>query len=214
MDSEHTPNLTKFCGIPLPDSLPVMVLSDCYLFPGCILPLFIFEERYRLMLEQALSTSRMFCIGFRERGGGEDDIGEVSTAGLIRASVKNADGTSHLVLCGLQRIRLTGWVQEKPYRIATVEPIQSCCCCQKTLEGLRDEALRLLAGSHEAGCEDMDTMLEKLRSISEPEFICDLLSYHFIHRAPLLQSLLGEPSVERRFGLVISELEKSARGSQ
>ena len=55
---------------PLPDKMPVMVLSNCFLLPGCFLPLFIFEERYRLMLKHALETDRMFCVGIRKRSSG------------------------------------------------------------------------------------------------------------------------------------------------
>jgi ATP-dependent Lon protease len=44
----------------------------------------------------------------------------VITVGLIRASKKREDGTSHVMLYGVQRIRITGWVQETPFRIATI----------------------------------------------------------------------------------------------
>lgn len=202
----------KPCSISLPDSLPVMVLSDCYLFPGCILPLFIFEERYRQMLDHALSTTRMFCIGNRETTacGSEDDILDVSTAGLIRASVKKEDGTSHLVLCGLQRIKLTGWVQKKPFRIATIEPIPSQCCCRQTLASLCDRALSLLPAIFSESCNEMEEIRQTLRDLTEPEIACDLLSYHFIRRGSLLRSLLAEVSIERRFELLIAELQNAA----
>ena len=46
----------------IPVSCGVMFLSGVTLFPGTQLPLRIFEERYCLMLNEALETSRMFAI--------------------------------------------------------------------------------------------------------------------------------------------------------
>jgi ATP-dependent Lon protease len=99
-----------------------MVLSDCCLFPGCQLPLFIFEERYRLMLGHALNTDRMFCIGTRQsREAARSEVFPFSTASLVRVCKTQPDGTSHVLLAGLQRIRLLGWVQQEPFLLARVE---------------------------------------------------------------------------------------------
>ena len=95
----------------LPAELPVMVLPDCHLYPGCLLPLYIFEDRYRKMLAHALDSNRMFCIGNREGGSEDSPVSRHSTAGLVRACVQQPDGTSHLLLLGLQRIELGEWVQ-------------------------------------------------------------------------------------------------------
>jgi Lon protease-like protein len=46
----------------LPASLPVMVLGGAALLPHNSLPLFIFEPRYRAMLELALQTDRLLAI--------------------------------------------------------------------------------------------------------------------------------------------------------
>ncbi len=193
----------------LPDQIPVMVLSDCYLFPGCFLPLFIFEERYRLMLAHALATHRMFCVGVRKRcaSSGEEVI-DVSTAGLIRACVRNDDGTSHLMLHGLRRVRIKSWVQEKPFRIAAIEPLGSVPCqCREKLGGLLRRALDLLPQPDEDSCEALGALHEAVATTREPEMVCDILCYHFIRRAATLRCLLAEPSVERRFHILISELE-------
>lgn len=95
--------------IDLPDRLPMMVLP-CTLFPHCLMPLFIFEPRYREMLKLVLETERFFCIGNSDPDADPDDdersVAAISTAGMIRACVTHDDGTSHLLLLGTQRIRL------------------------------------------------------------------------------------------------------------
>ena len=46
----------------LPATIPVMVLPGVTLFPNALLPLHIFEPRYRLMLEEALGDCRMLAM--------------------------------------------------------------------------------------------------------------------------------------------------------
>ena len=46
----------------IPDRAGVMILGERNLFPQAILPLFIFEPRYRAMLAESLESHRMFCL--------------------------------------------------------------------------------------------------------------------------------------------------------
>lgn len=188
----------------LPDEIPVMVLPDCHLFPGCLIPLYIFEERYRLMLADALNTNRIFCIGNRFEDEGEEDISPYSTAGLVRACVRQDNGTSHLLLLGLQRIRFTGWRQMTPYRIAKVEPVTSEQGDPRRMQVLRDRALELFAerGGHAAQLRDA------LAHNANLELVADVLSYHFTRCPKLQQRLLGEARVEQRFEMIIEALLK------
>ena len=115
--------------IELPETVPVMPLPGALLFPHALLPLHIFEQRYRAMLEQALVAHRMFCVAMIDPPHSDwdspDDFRQVATVGLIRACVGRGDGTSNLILQGLQRVRFTGFVQEEPFPIAEIEPLTS-----------------------------------------------------------------------------------------
>jgi Lon protease-like protein len=190
----------------LPGELPVMVLPDCHLFPGCLLPLFIFEERYRLMLAHALASKRMFCIGNREGPREDSPVSPFSTVGLVRCCVTQDDGTSHLLLLGLRRIRLAGWVQEKPFRIARIEPVATEVKDPEEAQRLRERALALF---ETAGDEQASQLRTALEMADNPEMVCDVLSYHFTRCPKLQQRLLAEGSLERRYALLIEALEKS-----
>lgn len=194
----------------LPDALPVMVLGDCYLFPGCLLPLFIFEERYRRMLAHALDTDRMFCIGTRARS--EDDACEllpVSTAGLIRACKRQDDGTSHVMLQGVRRIRFTGCRQEKPFVIADIEPMPTIIHTELDyLNELKRRSLDLLPDATPETGASMRALRSTLEGMECPEMTCDVLAYHFVRRPPAQRSLLVEPVLEKRYDTLIAELER------
>ncbi len=108
----------------IPEEVGVIVLPGAMLLPGALLPLYIFELRYRQMLERALEADRVFAVGTRAADGGADDAEPIGGVGVIRACVRNADGTAHLMLEGLARVRFLEWTQRAPYRIARVEVLE------------------------------------------------------------------------------------------
>jgi ATP-dependent Lon protease len=210
MDQTPPSNLTAPILTQLPNELPVMVLPDCYLFPGGYLPLFIFEERYRLLLAHALRTERMICIGTQctSLANGKDEVVQVSCAGMVRACVKQGDGTSHLMLMGVQRVRFTGWQEPTPYCVANIEPIHSIRGDDALLIEMRDEALSLLPACPSEASNAKAALLEQLRAEADPELICDILTYNFVHRPSILRASLAEAYVPRRYELLLSELKR------
>ena len=89
-----------------PDRTDLMILPWVSLFPGSLLPLYIFEERYREMTKAALVGNRMFAIAHTYD---DTTIAPIGGLGVIRACVTNEDGTSNLVLQGLSRVEFSGF---------------------------------------------------------------------------------------------------------
>ena len=195
-------------SLPLPEEMPVMVLPDCYLFPGCLLPLFIFEERYREMLRHALARDRMFCVGVRCEADG--CILPWSTAGLVRVCVTNDDGTSQLVLAGLRRIRLVEWTQEEPFRVARIEPVPTLEPDPERVTCLRDEAMARLPPPCPEDCDSIRHLRGALHTLPDPELACDLIAYHFVRRPDVLARMLAEPSLEARYATLLEHLPVTA----
>src|SRR2546423_1491396 len=113
----------------LPEQVPVMPLNAALLFPRALLPLYIFEPRYREMLDYALKHDRVFAVALLRPEVTEwkrpDDFFHVAGVGLIRACVGRGDGTSNLILQGLERVRFTEFEQEQPFPIARIETLES-----------------------------------------------------------------------------------------
>ena len=107
----------------LPDAVPVMTLQSATLFPQALLPLYIFEPRYRRMLAEALDSNRMFSVAMQKPGRSREIPCPIAGLGLIRVSVGHNDGTSHLILQGLTRVRLGETVQYKPYRVQRIHAL-------------------------------------------------------------------------------------------
>src|SRR6185436_15797760 len=107
----------------IPNSVPVMTLPSATLFPQALLPLYIFEPRYRQMLADMLRQDRMFTVAMQKPGRVRETPCGVAGLGLIRVSVGHDDGTSHLILQGIARVELLGTVQTRPYRVARIRAL-------------------------------------------------------------------------------------------
>ena len=94
------------------------------LFPGQVLPLHIFEDRYRLMIRQCLAEENPFGVVLIRRG---LEIGEtaepymVGTMARIRESTHLPDGTMNIVSVGLERFRIRRLIHDQPYLRGEVE---------------------------------------------------------------------------------------------
>ena len=112
----------------IPPLIPIFPLPSVVLFPNVLLPLHIFEPRYRQMLADALAGDRVIGMVLLQAGweGQQDErpgVFPIGCAGIITHVEPLPDGRSNIVLRGLTKFRIQGEDGSKPYRIAQVEPI-------------------------------------------------------------------------------------------
>jgi Lon protease-like protein len=88
------------------------------LFPYALLPLHVFEPRYRLMTRRAMQSDQQFGVVLIERGsevgGGDARFGVGTLARIVQAN-ELPDGRFALVTVGLRRIRVERWLPDDPY---------------------------------------------------------------------------------------------------
>ena len=204
-------------SLTIPDEAPVMVLPGAVLFPSGIMPLRIFERRYRAMLEWALDHDRMFCIALMKPGiteaVTEDQFFHTAGVGLVSASVTQGDGTSKLMLQGLARVRFTGFSQVTPFRIAKLRPV-------RPLAGDPDEAAEL-AGDIRDQCADLpgrgaslpESFVEMLGRISDPAALADAVAHSLIGDPFERQVLLEERDPAARLRAILRLLREQFPGA-
>jgi Lon protease-like protein len=104
-------------------ALPMFPLGTV-LLPGMVLPLHVFEDRYRRMMHDCLAGDREFGVTLIARGsevGGGDvrtDVGAV--ASIVEAAMAD-DGRWLCVGVGTRRIRVLRWLDDDPYPRAEVD---------------------------------------------------------------------------------------------
>ncbi len=107
------------------DDLPVLPLRGIVVYPMMWLPLTIGQERSIKLVEDNLPQSRIIALVTSKDESIEepspDQIYEIGTAAQVHRVLKAPDGTVRLAVQGLERIRLTEYIQEGPYLRARVE---------------------------------------------------------------------------------------------
>ena len=190
---------------PLPPTLPVMVLPGVTLFPNALLPLYIFEPRYRDMLEEALGAGRMLAMAM-PRNEEESDVEMIAGAGLVRACIRNDNGTSNLILQGVCRVRFIGWDQLSPYRIARVEELRSNEGEHHDLESKVTQLHALCARFKEQGIELPSQFEAYLNQITNIGVITDLVASTLVADPRVRQMLLEEVEIPRRLEKLLAGL--------
>jgi Lon protease-like protein len=108
------------------DELAMFPLGSV-LFPSLVLPLHVFEPRYRAMVEHLLGTEDRdpeFGVVLIERGsevGGDDVRTNVGTVARIVEAGQMGDGRYVLTTFGVRRIRVVEWLPDDPWPRAMVE---------------------------------------------------------------------------------------------
>jgi Lon protease-like protein len=197
-------------SLDLPRVAPVMVLPNALLFPNSLLPLFIFEPRYREMLRWVLAGQRVFCIAQTKPGVNEahstDDFHQTGGLGLVRACVGHEDGTSHLVLQGLARVQFTGFVQETPFRIAELRELPSQPSDDLDCEALVARVLAVCAQLRASGTPVPDAFDQQLAKIDDPSVLADVIAHAFLRDGTRRQEIFDELRVGERLRLLIAHL--------
>ncbi len=182
--------------------VPLFPLNEAVLFPNQLMPLHIFEPRYRRMTEDALSGERLLVIAHILPGSdipssGNPPIAGVATVGRIVYDQRLDDGRYVIVLKGQARIRIDELPFVAPYRRGNLHTLLSADVPSGTepdVLALDIIARRILAQAHAAR---PDVELE-LPGPARPELLVDTCCQHFVPGAVDRQALLEELNVQRR----------------
>ena len=198
-------------SVNLPAEIGVMPLPGAVLFPHALLPLYIFEPRYREMLEHALQRDRMFSVTLIKPSCPEwhapEDFFHFATVGLIRACVGRGDGTSNLVLQGLHRVRFKSFERETPFPVAKIDIVESTESATVETEALGEKVLELYRKLKRAGRQLPPKVDRYLAQLGDLEMLADLVASTFVDDPLRRQRMLEESSVNQRLRLLITFLQ-------
>jgi len=162
-DLNHTPE-------PQPHSvgeLPLFPL-DIVLFPNMILPLHIFEERYKEMINYCLHTREPFGVVLIK--GVVEETGRVETfpvgcTARISGVERLADGRLNIEVIGEQRFRILDTHEQRPYRVGLTEAFFDNPTDREDIQPVVDEVQLLL---HEFLVRSLALMNQEIGEIELP----------------------------------------------
>jgi Lon protease-like protein len=102
--------------------LPLFPLHTI-LFPGAVLPLHIFEQRYRRLVQEKLDFGVVLIRSGREVGAAPDNLSDIGTMATLERVEALPDGRFNVLARGLERFRLKKLLLPRDYLLADVEPV-------------------------------------------------------------------------------------------
>jgi len=173
--------------------VPIFPLPNVVFFPKTLLPLHIFEERYRTMTREALSgEGRIVMVLLREgwEGSyyGNPAVHDVACLGQIETSEELEGGKYNIVLSGISRVRLVREIQTSPYRVAEVELLEDRPWDDDALEVIRRR-------NHLAGLFTRFTELVTDGKFRAPELVPQLNFEGLVH---LVATTMNVPAEQKQ----------------
>jgi uncharacterized protein len=205
----------------LPEILPVFPLTGVMLLPGTVLPLHIFEPRYRAMVEDALGAEKVFGMiqpvvpQNDNRGpqpGAADaapDLYKVGCAGYIEKWEKLDDGRFFVQLKGVNRFRINEELalQRGYRRIKATYDEFSDAGAEQSWQCDRAAVLDALAGYGKAhGMQVRPDQAEKFSDLELVNLLGVSLPFHPAEK----QALLEAPSLKDREQMLVNLLQLGA----
>ena len=195
-------------------ALPIFPLPETVLFPGALLPLHVFEPRYREMTRDVLAGARLMAVarlkpGYEPEYYGRPEVHPVAGVGYVIAAEQLEDGRYNVVLRGVGRIRIA---EELPvahaYRTVRAEmlvdshsqrPTSEVTAAHEQIIALCDRLSHLIE-------EGGENLRELVRAVPSPAGCVDVLAAALVtdidERQRLLETLDPAVRLERLLGHV------------
>ncbi len=192
--------------------LPIFPLA-VVLVPGELLPLHIFEERYKQMMRHVLDDERHFGLSFVDHAevGSETPpaIGSVGCEAQVSAVVPLAEGRMNLLTIGSGRFVIKSFSQLSPFLIARVERFSDMPDESPEVESLADKVRMLfdrLAAAARTLSNDASEQGELEHGVT-PEALSFLVAANIALDNPLKQEMLEMTNTMRRLAMLDEKLE-------
>ncbi|MGD9688177.1 MAG: LON peptidase substrate-binding domain-containing protein [Phycisphaerales bacterium] len=203
--------------------MPVFPLGAVMLMPHAVLPLLIFEPRYRQMIENALDGAGQIAMGifegddWRQDYEGTPPLRDAVCVGQITRHQKLPDGRYHVWLHGVCRARILqelGPNETRLYRLVMLEPVGVADIDEQALEPYRARFTELLTDTSLSTLSNAKAIVKHLANDEVPtSAILELLTVSVLHDTEaryypeLHYRLLAEGDASRRAELILNEMQ-------
>jgi Lon protease-like protein len=192
--------------------LPLFPLPNAVLFPHALLPLHIFEERYRVMVRDVLTGTRCLAVGLLVPDAREADelpaVEQIAGVGEVVMAHELPDGRFNLVVRGRARVRIDRELPSgRPYRLVTATELPDLPITDAAEIVDADQTLRALIGRLADAIPEGGELLRQVIAAQEtPAELVDGVASALIVDPALRQRLLETRDVGQRLERVAAEV--------
>jgi len=172
----------------IPPELPVLPVVDIVVFPQMVTALNVSTEKELKLLDYTLTGKRLLALALQKKAEDEkkgpekdvrpEDLYEYATAVVVLQMLRMPDNSAKMLVQGISRLKIEKYVQEEPYLVAEVKPLE-----EKLEEGMEMNALSRSASDQFMKMISMTSNLpEELKvavvNIEHPGRLADLIASH------------------------------------
>ncbi len=183
----------------IPPELPVLPVVDIVVFPQMVTALNVSTEKELKLLDYTLTGKRLLALALQRKAEDEkkgpekdvrpEDLYEYATAVVVLQMLRMPDNSAKMLVQGISRLKIEKYVQEEPYLVAEVKPLE-----EKLEEGMEMNALSRSAS------DQFMKMISMTSNLPEELKVAVVPPYLRADRAPhaALPELVGEAPGHRR----------------
>jgi ATP-dependent Lon protease len=193
--------------------LPLFPLEDVVLFPHSMIPLHIFETRYRKMVRDVLESNRLVAISLQlERESLEEGnvprVAHIASVGELVLAQELPDGRFNLVIRGRARIGIDEELHsDEPYRLVTAHEIPDDPAAQPAEIDEADITLRALVSGLAESIPDGGELLKHVAAAQDtPGALANVIAASLVADTKTRQRLLETTDVFQRLERLANEV--------
>jgi len=196
---------------------PLFPLPDVVFFPKTLLPLHVYEPRYRALASEALEQDRVICTALLKPGWESDYYGSpevypVGCVGKIVQHQKLPDGRYNITLDGITKVRIESSVRVEPYRLVRVRPVEDDSSWARGERAAEEaaELVRLFRQVHEGQGVSVLSSGAFGRDLT-PESVLNTVALHLDAEPDTKEKLLEMDSLALRYQAVLQLLSQATK---
>jgi ATP-dependent Lon protease len=189
-------DLTPPQNVEIPEQLPLLPVRDIVVFPYMVLPLFVGREMSIKAIEAALAGNRMIFLATQKALDVEnptpDDIHAIGTVGIIMRMLKLPDERIKILVQGLSKAKISGYIQTDPYYSVRIDKISESKSTGSTLESeavmrtVKEQIERIVS----LGKVLIPDVMVVIENLEDPGRLADMIASNLGLKVEVTQSVL------------------------
>ena len=190
---------------------PVLPLRDIVVFPHMIVPLFVGREKSVKALEQVMNSEKKILLAAQKDANLDepevDDIYRTGTLATVLQLLKLPDGTVKVLVEGVERIKITEFLDTEDYFEAKTEAVVASEVSEEELEALNRSVVEKFSQYVKLNKKIPAEVMETTNEIEDEGKLSDVVASHLSLKISDKQELLENNSVTSRLEKIYSVME-------
>ena len=180
--------------------MPIFALPKSHLFPGIYLPLHVFEDRYKQMLQYVEDNKTLLAVSYSpEFKPGQFFPSRVCGAGPVQIIKKFESGESDILILGTERVKFSKFTQEVPFLIGECELLETDSDMpDSTRKDLVNDIRQTLISWFFTQMDDSERPIHFFKNVTDLELLTHFVSNYFVNDPEQKQVILEDNSLESR----------------